>query len=95
METVALQTDLDKLAKRLKGLASLQQLKDLSHDVMDKISREEWRVLENQIKYLKTDVTNSMSRDEINQRINVLMQEINSQLNVRPTFDNFREVIDA
>lgn len=70
-------------------------IKEIKHDLYDKATREDFRILEKEINFMKTGVHKSISRDEVLKRIDLILAEINPKIDEKVSFKKMKEIVLA
>lgn len=95
METVVKKRDLDQVYHKMQDYAPLKMIKDMQEDIGDFVNREEFNITLREIDFVKRDLGQLCSKEELMTRLNVFNSEVNIKLHDRPTISYFKKVLHA
>lgn len=92
---MAKRTDIEILNNKIEEYATIVMVKEISEDVNELVSKNDFNVFVRETENLKKDIDRLCTREEVNARFTVFSQDISAKIDSRPTIVYFKRVLKS
>lgn len=95
MENAAKKIELDGLHQKIEEYATITMVKEVSDDVNEKVTKQEFNVFVRETENLKKDIDRLCTREEVNARFSAVAVDVHHKIEQRPTINYFKRVLKS